>query len=248
LFRHITSSNKTREKLYICSLINWIQTWHREIEGNKFLAQTESYALPRPKSVKYFTGDWTLWFIVEVIVTGIETSHRAYIKTFAFAIISRPQSHNCGSDFSSHNLPTDRAWELLKSTKEAENILALIEKIWALLDLNTFGVMSWLRKVRGFWSDVTVVWKNIKVAIFFFAINYAKKLIGRALEWPSSVFGWRRQWLPNSLLINSQVQWRLVVRLAGRAAKFHLWLNTWDYRPGCFYNIVAFPVLILSNS
>jgi len=31
---------------------------------------------------------------------------------------------------------------LLKSTKEAENILALIEKIWALLDLNTFGVMS----------------------------------------------------------------------------------------------------------
>ena len=47
-------------------------------------------------------------------------------------------------------------------------------------------------------------------------------------------------------------QWRLVVKLAGRAAKFHLWLNVWDCRPGCFYNIVAFPVtpavLILSNS
>jgi len=30
-------------------------------------------------------------------------------------------------------------------------------------------------------------------------------------------------------------QWRLVVKLAGRAAKFHLWLNIWDCRPGCFY-------------
>ena len=47
-------------------------------------------------------------------------------------------------------------------------------------------------------------------------------------------------------------QWRLVVKLAGRAARFHLWLNTWDCRPGCFYIVVAFPVtpaaLILSNS
>ena len=47
-------------------------------------------------------------------------------------------------------------------------------------------------------------------------------------------------------------QWRLVVKLPGTAAKFHLWLNIWDCRPGCFYNIVAFPVtpavLILSNS
>ena len=48
------------------------------------------------------------------------------------------------------------------------------------------------------------------------------------------------------------IQWRLVVKLAGRAAKFHLWLNIWDCRPGCFYNIVVFPVtpavLVLSNS
>jgi len=47
-------------------------------------------------------------------------------------------------------------------------------------------------------------------------------------------------------------QRRLVVKLAGRAAKLHLWLNIWDCRPGCFYNIVAFPftpaVPILSNS
>jgi len=50
----------------------------------------------------------------------------------------------------------------------------------------------------------------------------------------------------------SALQWRLVVKLAGRAAKFHLWLNIWDCHPGCFHNIVAFPVtpavLILSNS
>ena len=50
----------------------------------------------------------------------------------------------------------------------------------------------------------------------------------------------------------SRDQWRLVVKLTGRAAKFHHWLNIWDCRPGCFYNIVAFPVtaavLILSNS
>ena len=46
-------------------------------------------------------------------------------------------------------------------------------------------------------------------------------------------------------------QWQLVVKLDGRAAKFYLWFNIWDCRPGCFYNIVAFPVtpaaLILSN-
>jgi len=30
-------------------------------------------------------------------------------------------------------------------------------------------------------------------------------------------------------------QWRLVVKLAVRATKFHLWLNIWDCRPGCFY-------------
>jgi len=41
----------------------------------------------------------------------------------------------------------------------------------------------------------------------------------------------------------SALQWRLVVKLAGRAAKFHLWLNIWDCRPGCFYNIVAFQSL-----
>jgi len=34
--------------------------------------------------------------------------------------------------------------------------------------------------------------------------------------------------------IIDQHQWRLVVKLAGRAAKFHLWLNIWDCRPGCF--------------
>ena len=43
-------------------------------------------------------------------------------------------------------------------------------------------------------------------------------------------------------------QWRLVVKMTGRAAKFHPWLNIWDCRPGC---LVAFPVtpavLILSN-
>jgi len=27
-------------------------------------------------------------------------------------------------------------------------------------------------------------------------------------------------------------QWRLVVKLAGRAARFDLWLNIWDCRPG----------------
>jgi len=47
-------------------------------------------------------------------------------------------------------------------------------------------------------------------------------------------------------------QWRIVVKLAGRAAKFHLWLNILDCHHGCFYNIVAFTVtpaaLILSNS
>jgi len=31
-------------------------------------------------------------------------------------------------------------------------------------------------------------------------------------------------------------QWRLVVKLAGRAAKFHLWLNIWNCRHGCFCN------------
>jgi len=31
---------------------------------------------------------------------------------------------------------------LLKSSKEVEIILALTKKIWALLDLNNFGVMS----------------------------------------------------------------------------------------------------------
>jgi len=31
-------------------------------------------------------------------------------------------------------------------------------------------------------------------------------------------------------------QWRLVVKLAGRAARFHLRLNMWDCRPGSLYN------------
>jgi len=31
-------------------------------------------------------------------------------------------------------------------------------------------------------------------------------------------------------------QWRLVVKMTGRAAKFHLWLNIKDCHPGCFYN------------
>jgi len=35
---------------------------------------------------------------------------------------------------------------------------------------------------------------------------------------------------------HTTLQWRLVVKLAGRAARFHLWLNIWDCRPGCFYN------------
>jgi len=35
---------------------------------------------------------------------------------------------------------------------------------------------------------------------------------------------------------NTRTQWRLVVKLAGRAARFHIWLNIWDCRPGCFYN------------
>ena len=30
--------------------------------------------------------------------------------------------------------------------------------------------------------------------------------------------------------------WRLVVKLAGRAAKFNIWLNIRDCRPSCFYN------------
>ena len=51
------------------------------------------------------------------------------------------------------------------------------------------------------------------------------------------------QAITNFILIpNDYNQWRLVVKLAGRAAKFNLWLNIWDCRPGCFYNIVAFPV------
>jgi len=40
-----------------------------------------------------------------------------------------------------------------------------------------------------------------------------------------------------------RIQWRLVVKLAGRAAKFYLWLNIWDCRPGCFYNIWRFQSL-----
>jgi len=31
-------------------------------------------------------------------------------------------------------------------------------------------------------------------------------------------------------------QWRLVVKLVGRAARFHLLLNIWDCRHGCIYN------------
>ena len=41
-----------------------------------------------------------------------------------------------------------------------------------------------------------------------------------------------------AIFIHTGEQWRLVVKLAGRAAKFHLWLNIWDCRcrPGCFCN------------
>jgi len=47
-------------------------------------------------------------------------------------------------------------------------------------------------------------------------------------------------------------QWRLVVKMAGRATKFHLWLNIQDCRPECpWLYIMAFPVtpavLNLSN-
>jgi len=38
-----------------------------------------------------------------------------------------------------------------------------------------------------------------------------------------------------AIVSNKVNQWRLVVKLAGGAAKFHLWLNIWDCRPGCFY-------------
>jgi len=36
-------------------------------------------------------------------------------------------------------------------------------------------------------------------------------------------------------VVNGLQQWRLVVKMAGRAAKFHLWLNTRDGCPalGC---------------
>ena len=35
---------------------------------------------------------------------------------------------------------------------------------------------------------------------------------------------------------DNEDQWRIVVKLAGRAANFHLWLNIWDCRPDCFDN------------
>jgi len=36
-------------------------------------------------------------------------------------------------------------------------------------------------------------------------------------------------------VVHGLQQWRLVVKMAGRAAKFHLWLNMQDCRPahGC---------------
>jgi len=39
-----------------------------------------------------------------------------------------------------------------------------------------------------------------------------------------------------SMTADSDYQWRLVVKLAGRAARIHFWLNIWDCRPGCFHN------------